>query len=80
MCSSDLPHLDLGGGYGVVLIDDRQGPQFQQAEHGVLKILPPVLVVHILPSEEDLGHRVVVLGEMTTPLPEPQSLCFDLYK
>ena len=58
-----VAHLDLLGGDGVVLIDDGQGTQLQQAGHGIFKVPPPVGVVHVLPGEQDLGHRVVILGE-----------------
>ena len=57
------PYLDLSGGHGVVLVDDRQGAQLQQAEDGVLEVLLRSLWSMSSPSEEDLGHSVVVLGE-----------------
>ena len=58
-----VPHLDLGGGDGVVLVDDGQSAQLQQALQGVFKVLPPLGVVHILAGEEDLSHRMVILEE-----------------
>ncbi len=55
--------LDLGGGYRVVLIHHRDAPQLQQGLKGILQVLGPAGVVHILVGEEDLGHRGPVLPE-----------------
>ena len=57
-----VAHLDLGGGYGVVFVDDGEHPQLQQLQ-GILEVLTSVRVVDVLPGEEDLGHGVVVHGK-----------------
>ena len=44
-------------------VDDGQGSQLQQPGHGIFKIPPPVLVVDVLAGEQNLGDRMVVLGE-----------------
>ena len=53
-------HPHLVGGHRVVLVDHRQNPQLQQAVDGVLKILPPLGVVHVLRRQQQLGHSVAV--------------------
>ena len=54
---------DLIGGHGVIFIDDRQCPQFQQAVQGVAEILVALLGANILAGDQQLGHGVVVFTE-----------------
>ncbi len=48
---------DLIGGHGVVLVDDGQGTQLQQAVQSVFHVLPPVGVLNVHTGQQDLGHR-----------------------
>ena len=52
--------LNFFRGHGVVFVDDGQGVQLQQTDHGVVEVAEPVGLVHFLGSEQDLGHRVIV--------------------
>ena len=49
--------------HDVVLVDDGQNAQLQQAEDGVAHIAAALLAVDILAGEQHLGHGVVVLVE-----------------
>ena len=52
--------LNFFRGHGVVFVDDGQGVQLQQTDHGVVEVAEPVGLVHFLGSEQDLGHRMIV--------------------
>ena len=56
-----VPHRDLRGGHGIILVDDRQRPQLQQPEQRVLEVHPPLGVLHVRARQQHLGHGVVVL-------------------
>ena len=58
-----VAELDLLGGDGVVLIDDRQRAQIQQAVEGVADVGQPPGIVHAVPGEQHLGGGVAVLAE-----------------
>ena len=59
-----IPDADLLGGDGVVFVDDGQRPQLQQPLQGHVEILPPPSALgDVRPGDEQLGHRVVILGE-----------------
>ena len=58
-----VPRLDLGGGDGVVFIDDGNDPHFQQGVEGVGQVLRPDGIVHVVPRQQDLPHRAGVFGK-----------------
>ena len=59
-----VPDADLLGGDGVVFVDDRQRSQLQQPLQRHVEILSPLSAPgDIWPGDEQLGHRVVILGK-----------------
>ena len=51
---------DLIGGNAVVLIDDGQCTQLQQAGQSVLDVHPALGVLHVYAGKQDLRYRVIV--------------------
>ena len=54
---------DLLGGDGVVLVEDGQGVELQQALDGALDVGGALGVVNVVPRQQDLGHHMAILGK-----------------
>ena len=54
---------DLVGGYRVVFVDNGQRVPFQQTGDGVMYMAAAPGMVNVLSGQQDLGHRVAVLGK-----------------
>ena len=59
-----IAHGDLLRGNRVILVDDGQGPQLQQAVQGVVEVLLPAAAVgNVRRSDQKLGHRMIVFSK-----------------
>ena len=59
-----IAHGDLLRGNRVILVDDGQGSQLQQAVQGVVEVLLPAAAVgNVRRGDQKLGHRMIVFSK-----------------
>ena len=55
--------FDLGGGDGVVFVHHRDDPHLHQGGEGAPQVLGPVLLLHVVAGQKDLGHGTIIFGK-----------------
>ena len=69
-----VAEADLGGGHGVVLVDDRDHPELEQLGEGALRVAVVAAPGDVVEREQHLTGHLAVSGELLGVAVDQQAL------